>query len=204
MKKLIIIGAGGHGRVVADIAASTEQYSEILFLDDDERKQVSPYRLSGKASDFINYISDSDFVVAVGSNIVRAQLVKKLELSGAHLASLIHKSAVIGSNVTIGKGSVIGAGAVVNNGATIGNGVIINTCASVDHDCVIGNYTHVSVGAHIAGSVSVGENCFVCAGVTVINNVNICDNCVIGAGATVIGNITEGGTYIGTPTKKIK
>ncbi len=204
MKKLIIIGAGGHGRVVADVASSTELYNEIFFLDDDESKSVAPYRLLGKTADFSKYINECDFFVAIGNNDIREKMIKSLEENGAVVTSLVHKSAVIGGNVKIGNGSVVVAGAVVNNGAVIGKGVILNTCSSIDHDCVIGDYTHVAVGAHIAGTVNIGEKCFICAGVTVINNVNVCENCIVGAGATVVDDICESGTYVGVPAKRIK
>lgn len=201
MKKLIIIGAGGHGRVVADIAESLGIYNEIVFLDDDLKKDVSPYKIVGKIDSFEEFALSCDFVVAVGSNSFRKELINRLESKNVNIVSLVHKNATVGSGVQIGLGSVVMAGAVINNRAKIGKGVIINTCASVDHDCCIGDFSHISVGVHIAGTVNVGNEVFVCAGATVINNLDVCDGCVIGAGAVVVNSIETVGTYIGVPAK---
>ena len=122
--------------------------------------------------------------------------------NGASVATLIHPSAIIGENVTVGKGSAIMAGAVVNPGTIIGEGVILNTCSSVDHDCRVGDFVHIAIGAHLCGTVTVGNGCFICAGSTVINNISICGGATIGAGAVVVHDITEKGTYVGVPAKK--
>lgn len=194
MKKLVIIGAGGHGRVVADIAR-LNGYEDIIFLDDADVLQAS-----GKVSDYVKY-TDADFLIAIGNNSIREKIQTVLTENSCKIVTLIHPHAVIGSDVVIGNGTVVMAGTVVNTGARIGNGVILNTCCSVDHDCVIDDYCHISVGAHLAGSVTVGKKAFVCAGATVINNIAICDECVIGAGAVVVRNVDEGGTYVGVPAK---
>ncbi len=198
MKKLLIIGAGGHGRVVADIAEELNIYEQICFLDDEAKPDLS-YDVIGGVKDAEKFIGEFDFIVAIGSNSTRETWFNELLKKGASFATLIHPKASIGSNVEIGNGSVVMAGAVINNAAKIGNGVIVNTCSSVDHDCEIGDFVHIAVGAHIAGTVSIGEKCFVGAGVTVINNINVCANCIIGAGATVIKNIETAGIYVGTP-----
>ena len=96
------------------------------------------------------------------------------------------------------------AGVVINPGAQIGKGCIINTSSSVDHDCQIEDYVHISVGAHLSGTIEVGERTWIGAGATVSNNVNICGGCTIGAGAVVVKDITESGTYVGVPAKKIR
>jgi len=194
MKKLVIIGAGGHGRVVADIAR-LNGYEGIIFLDDADVPIAS-----GRISEYVEYL-DADFIVAIGNNHVREKIQKMLVENNCKVVTMIHPDAVIGSNVVIGSGTVVMAGAVVNTGAKIGEGVILNTCCSVDHDCAIDDYCHVSVGTHLAGSVTVGKNTFICAGATVINNVSICDECVIGAGAVVVKNIEKSGTYVGVPAK---
>lgn len=199
--KLVIIGAGGHGRVVADIARKSKVYKELIFLDDSEHIN-DKVQVSGKVSDYAKYLADSDFVVAIGNNRIRANIQQKLENEGAFFATLVHPNATIGDGVELGHGTVVMAGAVINSCAQVGRGVIINTCSSVDHDCIIADYTHISVGAHIAGTVNVGKRVFLCAGVTVSNNVDICDDCTVGAGAVVVKNITDAGTYIGVPAKK--
>ena len=192
-KKLIIIGAGGHGRVVADIAKKCG-YDQISYLDD-----VPSPGVIGTVSEYGRYLSCADFFVAIGNSLVREKIMKKLQAGGAYFVSLIHPAAVIADDVRIGEGSVIVAGAVVNPGAVIGDGVIINTCASVDHDCKIGDFVHVAVGAHVCGTVEVGSHTWIGAGATVINNIRICGNCMIGAGAVVVRDIKEIGIYVGIP-----
>ena len=198
--KLLIIGAGGHGRVVADIAALCG-YKEIFFLDDNFNDQNVNSNIIGKSAEFEKYLCSHSFVVAVGNNNVRKKIQKMILQRGGHVVSLIHPSAVIGSHVNIGVGTVVMANAVINTGTDIGDGVIINTCSSVDHDCKIGDFSHISVGAHVAGTVNIGDVTMIGAGATVINNVNICADCMIGAGAVVIGDINISGTYVGVPAK---
>ncbi len=200
-KQLVIIGAGGHGSVIADIAR-LNGYEHILFLDDACKERVDGYPVMGKVADFVRYTADSDFFLAIGSNTTRRRLTEMLTGGGAHIRTLIHPSAVIGENVTVGKGSAIMAGAVVNPGTVIGEGVILNTCCSVDHDCRVDDFAHVSVGAHLCGTVTVGKGVLIGAGATVINNVSACDGVTVGAGAVVIQDITELGTYVGVPAKR--
>mgnify|MGYP004540562665 CR=1 FL=1 len=201
LKKLVIIGASGHGKVIADIAVKNA-YERIVFLDDDEkRKECAGFPVVGKVSDIEEY-QGWNFIVAIGNPHIREKIFDEIEKNS--LALLIHPNSVVSRRVKIGRGTVIMAGAVINSDVVIGDGCIINTCSSVDHDCVISSFSHVSVGAHIAGTVSIGESTWIGAGATVSNNIKICDNCVIGAGAVVVRDISESGTYIGVPAKKLK
>lgn len=200
-KKLVIIGAGGHGKVAADIA-SKSGYTEIVFLDDvSTAKECLGYPVAGK-SDTADKFADYDFFVAVGNPTIRERILTELSEKGMKAATLIHPRAVLGKNVSVGEGTIIAAGAVVNPDAVIGNGVIINTGATVDHDNIIEDYAHISVGAHLAGTVKVGKSTWVGIGAVVSNNINICGSCTIGAGAVVVKDIDESGTYIGVPAKK--
>lgn len=202
MKKLIIIGASGHGKVVADIAKKNG-YDEICFLDDNETlTECGGYKVVGKSSQYIEF--NGDIFVAIGNSKIRERIQSQIELSGKNIPLLVHPNAVIAENVEIGKGTVVVAGAVINPGARIGKGCIINTCSSVDHDCMIKDFVHVSVGAHVAGTVNIGAHTWIGAGATVSNNVNICDNCMIGAGAVVIRDIIDSGKFIGVPVRKIQ
>lgn len=200
--RLIVIGASGHGKVIADIAAGSG-YEDISFLDDNEElKNCMGYPVIGK-SDSAKQYKDADFVVAIGSPEVREKIQTKLLNEGLKVVTLVHPDAVIAENVSIGIGTVIMAGAVVNPDTRIGNGCIINTGATVDHDNVLEDYVHISVGSHIAGTVHIGKGTWIGAGAVVSNNVNICGNCVIGAGAVVVKDIDEAGTYISVPAKKV-
>lgn len=200
MNKLIIIGAGGHGRVIAEIA-ELNGYNDISFLDD--ANNSNPLTI-GRTDQIKKYISTCDFFVGIGDNAARERFIHVIEKQHGSLVSLIHPKATVSKSAIIGYGSVVMAGAVINTGAKIGNGVIVNTCSSIDHDSVICDFVHVSVGAHIAGATKIARNSFIGAGATVINNVSIFENCIVGAGATVISDLTESGTYVGIPARRIK
>lgn len=202
MKKLVIIGAGGHGKVVADIAKK-KGYDEIVFLDDNESlTECGGYAVVGKSNQYADF--NCDIFVAIGNSKIREIVQTKVEQAGKTVPTLVHPNTSIAENVAIGRGTVVVAGAVVNPGAEIGRGCIINTGSSVDHDCKIADFVHVSVGAHVAGTVNIGKHTWIGAGVTVSNNVNICGDCMIGAGAVVVKDILENGTYVGVPSEKIK
>lgn len=206
MKKLWIIGAGGHGKVVADIAEKTGHYEEIAFLDDGKAagETCGRYVIRGTLSDGLRQIDGSEFFVAVGNASVRRRITKQLKDAGAEIPVLIHPDAVIAEDCRIGEGTVVMAGTVINSGCQIGKGVIVNTGASVDHDNIIGDFSHISVGAHLAGTVRIGSGVWIGIGAVVSNNLSITDDVIIGAGAAVIRNIEESGTYVGVPAERIE
>ena len=201
MNKLIIIGAGGHGRVIADNALKNG-YTDICFVDDNAVGDCMGFPVVGKCAD-IDGLNDgnTDFVIGVGNNALRMALAEKYNVNWV---SIIHPTAVIGTNVSIGEGSVVMAGAIINPCATVGRHAIINTGAIIEHDNRIGDYAHVSPGAKLAGNVCVGDRAWVCVGASVINNICICADAIIGAGAAVTKAINEKGTYVGVPARKIK
>lgn len=199
--KITLIGASGHGKVIADIALKNG-YDEIEFLDDEKfphEKKFCGFPVSGGTDKAI--MIENDLFIAIGSSKARKLFMERY--SDKHIVSLIHPDAVIAGGVKFGYGSAVMAGAVINSGAVIGNGCIINTCSSVDHDCVIGDYSHIAVGSHLAGNVTVGAGTWIGAGVTVSNRINICSDCMIGAGAVVVRDIKESGTYVGVPAHMI-
>ena len=199
MGKLAIIGASGHGKVVADIARRNG-YKEIVFLDDnDSIHECGGYPVIGKSSEAGTI--DADVIIGIGNADVRKQIQESIP--DEKMVTLIHPDAVIAEDVVIGKGTVVMAGAVINPGVRIGKGCIINTCSSVDHDCDVGDYVHIAVGSHLCGTVSVGDGTWIGAGATVSNNISICPDCMIGAGAVVVNDIQESGTYVGVPARRI-
>ena len=205
MKKiLIIIGASGHGKVVADIAVKMNHWKEILFLDDNETvKECLGFKVVGKIDEAINYKHQVDFFVAIGNNEIRERVFNyfiKLDLS---LISLIHPSVILGMDVEIGKGSVLMAGVIINSSTTIGKGCIINTGSSLDHDNLVGDFVHISPGVRLAGAVRIDKKCWIGIGSTISNNISVCEECILGAGSVVVGNIKETGIYVGVPTRRI-
>ena len=198
----MIIGAGGHGRVVADIASRTGRYECIAFVDDAVPERSLPYPYLGKCECAEKLVTEYDMFVAIGDGAVRRRIMEKLLTKGAKMATLIAPDAVIGADVQIGEGTVIMPGAIINTGTVIGKGVVVNTSSSADHDCTIEDYCHVAVGAHLCGTVHIQEQTWIGAGATVINNIRICSGCMIGAGAVVVKDIDEQGTYMGVPARR--
>lgn len=199
MNKLAIIGASGHGKVIADIARKNG-YNEIVFLDDDESvNECGGYPVIGKSIEAERI--DADVIVGIGNSDIRKRIQESVPEE--KITTLVHPNAVVAEDAVIGAGTVVMAGAVINPGTRIGKGCIVNTCSSVDHDCTVGDYVHIAVGSHLCGTSTVGNNTWIGAGTTVSNNVAICSGCMIGAGAVVIKNITESGTYVGVPVKRV-
>ncbi|MDE6784686.1 MAG: acetyltransferase [Ruminococcus sp.] len=199
-RKLAIIGASGHGKVIADIA-SLNGYEEIVFYDDNADKVHGiAYPVIGKCCDTIP--DEFEVFVAIGNADIRRKFMNQFD--SHFIPTLIHPAAVIAEGVSIGQGTVIMAGTVVNPCVRIGKGCIINTCSSIDHDCSLGDYVHVAVGSHLCGTVEIGSSCWIGAGATVSNNITICEDCMIGAGAVVVKNIKTQGTYVGVPAHIIK
>ena len=200
-KRLVIIGASGHGKVIADIAQKNG-YTDIVFLDDNKAvKNCGDYAVVGMCADAAKY-ADRDFVVGIGAAGIRRRIQKELDEKGLRIVSLVHPNATVAADVALGKGTVVMAGAVINPGSRIGTGCIVNTGATVDHDNRIADYVHISVGSHLAGTVSIGTGAWIGAGAIVSNNIKICADCVIGAGAVVVNDLTEPDTYIGIPARK--
>lgn len=201
---LLIIGASGHGKVIADIAIKMKKWHKISFLDDNEKiKSSMGIEVIGKTSDAIKFLKDHEFFVAIGNNTVREKIQDKLVAIGATIPVLIHPEAVIGEQVEFGAGTAIMARAVINCSTRIGKGVIVNTGATIDHDNLIEDYVHISPGVHTAGTVKVGKGSWLGIGSVVSNNLNITSGCNVGAGAVVVKDIAEPGTYVGVPVRRV-
>ena len=199
-KKVMIIGASGHGKVIADIIHQSGD-QVMGFLDDDPtKKEIHQIPVLGKIEDTQKYKDDFCFIIGIGDNQIRKKIAERNPALNYYTA--IHPTAVIGEGVRIGNGTAVMANAVINADANIGEHCIINTSAVIEHECVIGDYTHISPQACLCGNVYVGEECHIGAGVTVINNLSICLKCTIGIGAVVVSNIEKQGIYIGNPAKE--
>lgn len=194
--RLIIVGAGGHGKAIADNAVKNG-YACVGFTDDHASGRCMGFDVLGTTADL--YTLDdghTDFVIGIGSNAVRRRIAEQYRVNWT---TLIHPSAQIAMHVSIGAGTVVMAGAIVNACASIGRHCIINTAAVVEHDNVIEDYAHISPGAMLGGTVHIGEQTHVGIGAIVKNNVSICGGCMIGAGALVLRDITGSGVYFGVP-----
>jgi len=205
MSKLVIIGAGGHGRVVADCAKVIGDYDDIVFLDDcfNDRKTNACWEIVGPVSMWSELI-DYDFIVAFGNNELRKKTIEKLQKANANLVSLIHPSAIISQYADIGIGTVVFANAVINVNSKIGKGCIINTAATIDHDCQLDECVHISPGANIAGGVTIGALSWLGIGCSVIEYVKLEQNTQVGAGAAIVKTTKANTLYAGVPAKPIK
>jgi len=206
MSALLIIGAGGHGKVVADAALETGRWDEIVFLDDAwPDKQVNGrWAVQGKVEQMLEWKDKCvNAVVALGNNHLRMQLQSRLLFAGFDVATIIHPCASVSRYAKLGVGCVVFANAVVNVDAEVGDAAIINTAATVDHDCRLGDGVHIAPGANLGGGVSVGDCSWVGIGAAVRHYQSIGAGVTVGAGAVVVNNIKDGVTAIGSPARPI-
>lgn len=203
-KKLAVVGASGHGKVIADIAVQLGY--TVNFYDDayPNKTYIEHWPIHGTCADLIalnntNATLSNDVVVAIGNNEIRQQKIELLQINSFNLITLIHPTAVISPFAAIAQGTVVFAGAVINAFAKVGVGCIINTAAVVEHDCTIDNFTHICPNVALAGGVSVGTKSWVGIGSQVKQLITIGDNCLIGAGSTVVKNIPDNVTAFGSP-----
>lgn len=207
MKRLAIVGASGHGKVVADIAECCG-WEAVEFFDDAYTDQTSMLRgnwpVVGTLSDLLSGVSGyTGVIVAIGDNQVRKSISQSLLAAGANLVTLVHPLAIVSRYAEIGAGSVVVAGAVINAYAVIGSGAIINTGSSIDHDCHLDDYVHISPGVHLAGGVRIRSCCWVGIGACVKQQVTIGANVTVGAGSVVVHNILDNLTVVGVPARPL-
>lgn len=212
MKDLIIIGAGDMGRetawIVEGINEAAPEWNILGFVDDAEEIQDTMvdglYPVLGKVGDLAKYTGEVYVVCSVGKpNTRKAIMERVLQQENLRPATLIHPTAIIGRGAKIGRGSIIAQRCLVAIGAELGEFVFLNTTVSVGHDVVIEDHCSVMFGSGLAGRVRVGTGTEIGTGVRVIPGIHICPNCLIGAGAVVVRDITEPGTYVGVPVKKV-
>lgn len=205
MKRLAILGASGHGKVVADTAEICG-WQSVVFFDDawPTKDRNGVWSVDGNTAALLGRLSDFDAVlVAIGDNHIRLEKLVILRAASARLASLVHPAATVSRYATVEDGSVVFAGAVVNAYARIGLGCILNTGCSVDHDCTLLAAVHVSPGAHLAGGVQVGEASWIGIGACVRQSIRIGAGVMVGAGAVVVADVTDGVTVAGVPARSM-
>lgn len=204
MRRLAILGASGHGRVVADTAELCGW--QVAFFDDAHpaASRNAHWPVLGDWDNLLSRLSDFEgVVVAIGNNRTRLAKLEALRARGVGLPSLIHPAAVVSRHAWLGDGGVVFAGVVVNACADIGAGVILNTQCSIDHDCVLEAGVHVSPGAHLAGGVRVGEASWVGIGASIRQMTVIGRGVIVGAGAAVVADVPDNVTVVGVPARTI-
>ena len=208
MRKIVIYGAGGHGKVIADIVEKSHG-TILAFVDDDEsrwNKSLLGYPIWG-GMDYLLQSRDREtfaVIIGIGDNHIRERIQQILARKNFHFGTAIHPSAQLGKEVTVGEGTVVMANGIINSAARVGRHCIVNTAAIVGHDCIVGDFVHVSAGAILGGAVRVDDYCWIGMGASIINNIHVEKNAVVGAGAVVINNIDAYTVNAGVPAKLLR
>lgn len=200
---LVLIGAGGHGRVVAE--AATASGWRCVFCD--------PARAQGERIGGVEVVAQDEdavldrfieaaFILAVGPRLTRQKIAARLAARGVRFGTVIHPSAIVSPTARIEPGAAVLSGAIVNADAVVGTHAIINSAAVIEHDCVIGEGVHVSPGAVLTGGVRVGDWAEIGARAVVLPGRCVCAQAQIGAGAVVTRGIAAPGVYVGMPARR--
>lgn len=207
MKAILVVGAGGHSKVIVDILQQNGEYEIAGLIDRSGTRGFWGIPVVGSDEDLDRLREELHIeyaFVALGKGQLREKVTQKVVDAGLEIISVLSKTAIISSRARIGKGTVVMPGAIINADAVIGNGCIVNTNASIDHECEIGDYTHVAPGCALSGKTIVGRQCLLGTGCRVIDGVHIGDNTIVGAGTVVIGSLEGNCTVVGVPGKIIK
>lgn len=201
--RIIIFGCGGHARSIINTIREIDERIDILLVD--KNAGSDEVILGCKTRREYDLEEDDRYIIAIGENTGRREIFDCLqEKYNERCISVISPYAHIGIDAAIGCGTFVAAKAYIGPQARVGNNTIINTGSIVEHEAIIGNNTHIAPGTVICGRARIGDNVFCGAGSTIVDKISICDNVVIGAGAVVKENISDAGTYVGIPARKIK
>ena len=200
----IVLGGGGHAKVVVDVLQRLEQ-NIIGYTDPIQKTHVLGVHCIGSDAEIEQYDPDVVYLAnGLGSTrdtITRCQLYQRLTAKWFIFGTIVHPSAVVSQSVSLGSGIQIMAGSVIQTGCTLGNNVILNTCASIDHETTIGDHVHVAPGVTISGKVCIGAGAHIGVGAIVKQGVRIGENSTVGAGAVVLKDVPAGETVFGNPAK---
>lgn len=209
-KRVLILGAGGHGRVVLDILTQAGRHRVVGFLDNNDAihgRRVDGIPVLGPLEELPRFRDELDIdgaIIAIGDNGVRRGLAREVDRAGVALISAVHPSATLAQNVTVGRNVVIAAGVVACAHCQIGDSVILNTGCIVDHYTMVGEGTHICPGVRVAGRVKIEPGVFVGIGATVVPKVTLGCEAIIGAGAVVIQDVPPLATVVGVPARQVK
>ncbi|MGQ4665877.1 acetyltransferase [Metabacillus halosaccharovorans] len=205
--KVLIIGHGGHSKVVTDIVRANNNLHIIGYLDNKyEKVQVMNHIICAPLSaiqDLKEEYRDIKFVIAIGDNKIRKMIIEMLKLTDREFISVIHPTSCVSPSAEIGNGTVVMPNTIINAGTMIGNHCIINSGSVVEHDCILEDFVHICPNSTIAGTVTIGEGCMVGCGATIIPNKNVGEWTTIGAGSAVIDHLPANCIAVGTPAKSI-
>lgn len=202
---VVIVGAGGHGRVALDILRAMRK-AIAGFLDDEQPEPViNGAFLLGRSDTLFSprFLASHEVLVAIGDNARRRALATRVLGNGGRLARAIHPSCVISPSAVIGAGTVVVAGAVINANARVGRFCIVNTAATIGHDVVLEDGAQVAPGCNLGGGASCGQDAFVGIGAAVVPGVRVGAGAVLGAGATALRDVPAGAVAFGTPARRV-
>jgi sugar O-acyltransferase (sialic acid O-acetyltransferase NeuD family) len=209
MREIVVIGGGGHAKVVIG-ALKRNGYQIIGYTDVEDRGSILGVAYLGKdviLEDLRKKHESASAVIGIGkvdASNFRLDLQDKLARLGFAFPVVCAPHALVSEDVTLGAGTVVLDRVVINSGTMIGKGCILNTGSIVEHDCRVGDNVHIAPGATISGGATIGDHCMIGVGANVIQLMRICPGALIGAGSTVIADITTPGTYFGSPAKRIR
>jgi UDP-perosamine 4-acetyltransferase len=210
MEEMVVIGGGGHARVIIGILKKLKRYSILGYTAPNNCGDSLGIPYLGSDNEIVAVTSESQVknaVIAVGqvgSGTVRQGIWHRLTSLRLVFPGIVSPNAIVNDDVDLADAIVVMDGAIINAGAKLGTGVIANTHSTIEHDVALGEWVHVAPGAIICGGVRIGAFSMVGAGATVIEGRSICANTVVGAGATVVHDLLEPGIYVGTPARRIK
>ena len=210
MKDIVIIGGGGHAKVVCSILKDISEWKIIGYTDDEDKGPLNGVPWIGSDQKLANLFGTVNLnhiamgVGTTGSFSGRARIFETLKKLHFQFPPIVSPHAIVDCTAKIGDGTVVMGGVVIQSDVVVGDYGIINTGATVDHDCTIGRHVHIAPGVNISGDVTIGDNVFLGIGSAIIQEINICPNIVLGAGAVVTSDITTPGLYFGIPAKLIR
>lgn len=209
MDKIVVIGGGGHAKVLISILKKC-RYEVVGYTDHYDLGSILGIPYWGKDSVLKEIREESGVshaVLGIGKvdcSDSRLRIQEDVKRWGLRFPIITSPRASVNEDVVLGEGTVVFDGAVINSGARIGRNCIINSNSTVEHDCRLGDNVHLAPGATVSGGVAIGDNCMIGVGTCILHSVSISSGALIGAGATVVKNIEFPGTYVGTPAKKIR
>jgi len=207
MSGLLIVGGGGHGKVVANTAHDIGRWDKIAFLDDRYKSlgTVLNWPVLGPLNHASKFLTEyPELIVAIGDNFLRVELLQRFAGMGFHLPNIIHPTAFISGTVKLEQGIVVLAQSAINSDTKIGLGCIINTGAIVEHDCILGKGVHICPGVTLGGDVTIGACSWIGIGSSVIHQISIGENVIIGAGSVIVEDVESNVTVFGNPGRVVK
>ena len=209
MNKIVVIGGGGHAKVLISVLKKSG-YDVMGYTDRDDRGVILGVLYIGNDGvlpQIAGQHRNCGAVIGIGkidASDLRLRLQGELSALGFDFPAICSPRSIINEAVTMAAGTVAFDGVIVNSGSTIGRACILNTGCIVEHDCRVGDDVHLAPGVILSGGVTIGSHCMVGAGTSIIQSVSICEGCLIGAGSTIVEDLTQRGSYAGNPAKRIR